>query len=90
MQRHPSRLTTTADTRADTENAEKNRLNRSGHLFQCRSKAILVDADEDLVQLVGYLHLNPVRTGMVQSPGDYPWSSHWAYLGREIIPCLAA
>jgi len=52
--------------------------------------AILVDADEDLVQLVGYLHLNPVRTGMVQSPGDYPWSSHWDYLGREIIPCLAA
>jgi putative transposase len=63
--------------------------NRSGHLFQGRYKAILVDADEYLVQLAAYLHLNPVRAGMVTSPAAYPWSSHRrAYLGRESIPWL--
>jgi hypothetical protein len=64
------------------------RHSRNGHLFQGRYKAILVDADEYLVQLAGYLHLNPVRAGMVQSPADCPWSSHRAYLGRESIPWL--
>jgi REP element-mobilizing transposase RayT len=64
------------------------RHNRNGHLFQGRYKSILVDADEYLVQLSAYLHLNPVRAGMVQSPADYPWSSHRAYLGRESITWL--
>jgi hypothetical protein len=39
-------------------------------------------------ELAGYLHLNPVRAGMVQFTADYPWSSHRAYLGRETIPWL--
>jgi REP element-mobilizing transposase RayT len=64
------------------------RLNRSGHLFQGRYKAVLVDADSFLLELVAYIHLNPVRAGMTASPGDHPWSSHRAYLGKEIIPWL--
>jgi putative transposase len=64
------------------------RRNRSGHLFQGRYKAVLVDADAYLVQLIAYLHLNPVRAGMVTDPVDYPWSSHRAYLGKEEIPWL--
>ena len=64
------------------------RQQRSGHLFQGRYKAIMVDADEYLLQLVGYLHLNPVRAGLVARPEEYPWSSHRAYLGRETIPWL--
>ena len=64
------------------------RQNRSGHLFQGRFKAVLVDADSYLLELTRYIHLNPVRAKMVQSPENYPWSGHRAYLGRETIPWL--
>jgi REP element-mobilizing transposase RayT len=61
---------------------------RTGHLFQGRFKAILVDEDDYLLTLVRYTHMNPVRAGIVKEIGDYPWSSHAAYLGLEIIPWL--
>ena len=64
------------------------RMNRSGHLFQGRYKAVLVDADSYLLELVAYIHLNPVRAAMVTAPEEYPWSSHTAYLGTEIVPWL--
>ena len=61
---------------------------RTGHLFQGRYKAILVDADNYLLQLVRYIHLNPVRAGMVKNPEDHAWSGHRAYLGIETLPWL--
>ncbi|PCI51137.1 MAG: transposase [Moraxellaceae bacterium] len=61
---------------------------RSGHLFQGRYKAILVDADSYLLELIRYVHLNPVRAGLVKKPKDYIWSGHRAYLGKEILPWL--
>jgi len=64
------------------------RLNRVGHLFQGRYKAILVDADEYLLKLASYIHLNPVRSRLVKDPIEYPWSSHRAYAGKELIPWL--
>ncbi|NCP78393.1 MAG: transposase [Desulfuromonadales bacterium] len=64
------------------------RRQRTGHLFQGRYKAILIEEDEYLLQLVAYLHLNPVRAGMVAYPLDYRWSSYRAYLGEEMIPWL--
>ena len=57
-----------------------------GHLFQGRYQAVLVERDSYLLELVRYIHLNPVRTGMVKAPRDYPWSGHRAYLGEEVIP----
>ena len=62
---------------------------RRGHLFQGRYKAILVEADTYLLQLIRYIHLNPVRAGLVKDPVAYPWSSHRAYLGREELPWLS-
>jgi REP element-mobilizing transposase RayT len=62
------------------------RQSRTGHLFQGRYKAVLVDADAYLLELTRYIHLNPVRAGMVKEPEDYPWSGHRAYLGSEVIP----
>lgn len=59
------------------------RKKRVGHLFQGRYKAILVDADSYLLQLVCYIHLNPVRANMVKRPEHYRWSGHRAYIGRE-------
>lgn len=51
-----------------------------GHLFQGRYKAILVDTDNYLLELVRYIHNNPVRISLVNSPHEYTWSSHNSYL----------
>jgi putative transposase len=55
---------------------------RYGHLFQGRYKAILVEADEYAVELSRYIHLNPVRAGMVCEPLEHEWSSYRSYLGK--------
>ena len=56
-----------------------------GHVFQGRFKSILVDKENYLTRLVRYIHLNPVRAGIVTSPEDYLWSGHNAYLGANPI-----
>ena len=61
------------------------RLNTSGHLFERRYKALLVDVDAYFIALLRYIHLNPVAAGIVGDASDYPWSSHRAYLGEEEI-----
>jgi len=64
-----------------------NRFNRlrgeRGHLFQGRYKALLVEEGGPLGQVCHYLHLNPVRAGIVPAAQlqDYRYSSYW-YLGR--------
>ena len=52
--------------------------NRSGHLFQGRYKAILVDKENYLLELCRYIVLNPVAAGMVKAPENWPWSSFFA------------
>jgi putative transposase len=59
------------------------RYRRVGHLLQGRHKAILCQSEPYLAELVRYIHLNPVRAGMVTRPEDYEYSSHRAYLGME-------
>jgi putative transposase len=59
-----------------------------GHLFQGRYRALLVDANSYLLELVRYIHLNPVRAGLVDEPSAYPWSGQRAYLGEEVLPWL--
>ncbi len=61
---------------------------RTGHIFQGRYKALLIDADAYLLELVRYVHLNPVRAGVAADPGEYPWTGHGCYLGQESIPWL--
>ena len=61
---------------------------RTGHLFQGRYKAIMVDQDAYLLELVRYIHLNPVRAKLVRQPHNYAWSGHRAYLGQEVLPWL--
>lgn len=55
---------------------------RSGHLFQGRFKSILVEADSYFAELTRYIHLNPVRAKMTDSPERYPWSSYKTYLNN--------
>ncbi|OGP60241.1 MAG: hypothetical protein A2V67_18820 [Deltaproteobacteria bacterium RBG_13_61_14] len=54
--------------------------NRSGHLFQNRYHSVLVTKEPHWLHLSMYLHLNPVRAGMVQDPCEYEWSSFRDYI----------
>jgi putative transposase len=51
-----------------------------GTLFRGRYKSILVDSDNYLLELVRYIHRNPLRAGLVEKLSQYNWSSHKAYL----------
>jgi REP element-mobilizing transposase RayT len=60
------------------------RHKRVGHLFQNRYKSIICEADRYLLELTRYLHLNPLRGGLVQGLGAlrrYPWTGHAALMG---------
>ena len=48
---------------------------RTGHLFQGRYKAILIQKDSHLLEVCRYVVLNPVRANMVETPEEYRWSS---------------
>lgn len=54
---------------------------RCGHLFQGRFKSILVEAREYAWELSRYIHLNPVRAGIVRQPEEFQWSSFRDYFG---------
>ena len=68
------------------------RHHRKGHLFQNRYKSVVVEEAPYFLELVRYLHLNPLRTGIVQdlrALDRYPWSGHAALVGRGTIPWQA-
>ena len=64
-----------------------NRRNqRSGHLFQNRYKSIVCEEEPYLLELVRYIHLNPLRAGMVATLEEldlYPWTGHAVLLGNR-------
>ena len=53
-----------------------------GTLFRGRYKSILIDADSYLLELVRYIHRNPLRAGIAGKLKDYPWSSHNGYISK--------
>ena len=62
------------------------RHHRSGHLFQNRYKSIVCQEDSYLLELVRYIHLNPLRAGLVDSLDDldtYAWSGHAVIMGNS-------
>ena len=59
------------------------RHSADGQLFRGRYKSILVDGNSYLLQLVRYIHRNPVKAGLADSPAKYKWSSHKAYLSMD-------
>jgi putative transposase len=68
------------------------RHQRVGHLFQNRDKSVVVEAEPYLVELVRYLHLNPLRAGIVRDLRllqRYPGTGHAALCGRVPRPWQA-
>jgi REP element-mobilizing transposase RayT len=62
------------------------RYNRAGHLFQNRFKSILCQEDNYFLELIRYIHLNPLRAGVVANSEEldrYPWTGHKAILGKS-------
>ena len=61
------------------------RHRRQGHLFQNRFKSILCQEDVYLMELVRYIHLNPIRAGIVRNMkelGRYPYGGHSVLMGK--------
>ncbi len=58
----------------------------AGHVFQGRFKSLLVDAPTYLEALSRYIHLNPVRAGLVSRAWDYEWSSCRCFVGPAAVP----
>ena len=56
---------------------------RSGTLFEGRAKSVLVDADEYVLHLCRYIHLNPVKAGLVADPGEWPYSNYLEWVERR-------
>jgi len=69
--------------------AFNHRHHRTGHLFQNRYKSILVEEEPYLLELVRYIHLNPIRTGEapdMRSLDGYPWAGHSTLMGTTSRP----
>jgi REP element-mobilizing transposase RayT len=65
------------------------RHHRHGHLFQNRYKSIVVEEEPYLLELVRYLHLNPLRARVVPdlaALARYRWAGHAVLLGRRAAP----
>jgi hypothetical protein len=65
-----------------------------GRLFRGRYKSVLIDQDEYLLDVVRYIHRNPIKKGLEERFGRYPWTSHkgyvswaekWDWLHREFV-----
>jgi REP element-mobilizing transposase RayT len=67
------------------------RHKRSGHLFQNRYKSVVCEEDPYLLELIRYIHLNPLRAGVIKDLKEldkYPWSGHSAILDRRKNPLI--
>lgn len=65
---------------------------RTGHVFQNRYKSIVVEEEPYLLELVRYVHLNPLRAGEVETMDGldrHPWAGHSAIMGRVARPWQA-
>jgi len=67
------------------------RHRRSGHLFQNRYKSVVCEEDPYLLELIRYIHLNPLRAKLVQGLKEldkYRWTGHSAILGKRKNPLI--
>jgi putative transposase len=60
----------------------------SGHVFEARYNSVLVEDDDHLQELAGYVVLNPVRAGLCEHPSQWRWSSYRATVGLDAPPAF--
>lgn len=65
-------------------NKEKLRI---GHVFQDRFKSEIITSESYLVQVIRYVHNNPVIAKIVKNPGEFKWSSYNEYIGKSNVIC---
>jgi putative transposase len=63
--------------------AINNERNRTGPLFEGRFKHVWVDREEYLTHLCRYIHLSPVKAGIVKAPGDWHYSDYSRWISSE-------
>ena len=67
------------------------RHRRAGHLFQNRYKSVICEEDPYLLELIRYIHLNPIRADLVKDLKEldkFPWAGHSAILGKRKNPLI--
>jgi len=67
-------------------NRKRRGRHAKGPVFAQRPRSVLVDEEAYLLEVIRYVHNNPVRAGVVKKARDSDWSSHRAYLGLEECP----
>ncbi|MHB8059300.1 MAG: REP-associated tyrosine transposase [Gaiellaceae bacterium] len=60
----------------------------TGHLFERRYRSVLVETDAHFLELVRYIALNPVRSGLCERPETWSWGSYTWMIGSEPNPLL--
>ncbi len=70
--------------------AFNDRYGHTGHVFEARFGAVLVERDGHLLELLRYVHRNPVRALLCREPGEWEWSSYRALAGRARGPAWLA
>ena len=66
--------------------AFNHRYKRNGHLFQNRYKSVICEDEPYLLELVRYIHLKPLRAGLVSDLSEldrHPWSGHSVLMGHQ-------
>jgi putative transposase len=56
---------------------------RTGTLFQGRAKFKVIDSDEYAIEICSYIHLNPVKAGLVNQPGEWKYSNYAEWVNQE-------
>ncbi|MBC7502725.1 MAG: transposase [Herminiimonas sp.] len=64
------------------------KYSRAGTLWEGRYRATVLDSERYFMTCSRYIELNPVRAGMVDGPGDYPWSSYAHHVGIKPDPII--
>ena len=57
-------------------------LERTGHFWGARFHSTLIESEEQLINTLVYLNLNPVKAGLVYDPKDWAWSSYNIYVNN--------
>ena len=81
--RHPNLSRLMRHVNGKYTQAYNRRHDLSGHVFQGRFHAILVDSESYLMEVCRYVELNPVRAKLVDHPSQWHWSSYRSHTGLD-------